>query len=267
VRGVGFGIRHVCRGGRACSYLWCVRFVGSSLLHIKACARRARSVADACVFVQIGTTKGTGGDIIILEEAAYVDPGFFYETVAPLLIVGNTSLLCISTLTSEVNFYTRLMRMVDSSTNRPMFSCLKIQLACDDCIANGTAVDCVHLLHLVPRWQSSERHLRLKTVMQDRPDLIQSELSGIAFDSMQQAFRVCDVDYMFKGFLDPTPVSGGAAVARSENITDFFPVEVPVSRFVAELSVFVDPAAGGPQSDYAIVSVVRCQGIMQVLCA
>eukprot|EP00961_Rhodomonas_salina_P174531 2354123-Rhodomonas_salina.4 len=27
----------------------------------------------------------TGGDVLILEEAAYVDPGFFYETVAPLL--------------------------------------------------------------------------------------------------------------------------------------------------------------------------------------
>jgi hypothetical protein len=29
--------------------------------------------------VQIGTTKGTGGDVLILEEAAYCDEGFFYE--------------------------------------------------------------------------------------------------------------------------------------------------------------------------------------------
>lgn len=36
--------------------------------------------------IQVGTTKGTGGDVLILEEAAYVDPGFFYETVAPLTI-------------------------------------------------------------------------------------------------------------------------------------------------------------------------------------
>jgi hypothetical protein len=49
-----------------------------------------------------GTTKGTGGDIIILEEAAYVEQGFFYETVAPLLLVGVTSLICISTLTSDI---------------------------------------------------------------------------------------------------------------------------------------------------------------------
>lgn len=31
--------------------------------------------------------------------------GFFYETVAPILSVGNSSLVAISTLTSEINFY------------------------------------------------------------------------------------------------------------------------------------------------------------------
>lgn len=29
---------------------------------------------------QIGTTKGTGGDVLVLEEAAYCDEGFFYGT-------------------------------------------------------------------------------------------------------------------------------------------------------------------------------------------
>lgn len=101
---------------------------------------------------QIGTTKGTGGDILILEEAAYVDPGFFYETVAPLMIVGNTTLLAISTLTSEVlsfcvrsvtsvltvapvqiNFYTRLIKMRDQSTGLPMFVTMCIELACAKC--------------------------------------------------------------------------------------------------------------------------------------
>ena len=28
--------------------------------------------------------------------------GFFYETVAPLLLIGVTSLICISTLTSDI---------------------------------------------------------------------------------------------------------------------------------------------------------------------
>ena len=34
--------------------------------------------------LQISTTKGTGGDIIILEEAAYIDPGFFYVSARPV---------------------------------------------------------------------------------------------------------------------------------------------------------------------------------------
>ena len=123
----------------------------------------------------------------MLEEAAYVDPGFFYvsdssvwpcakirakpaqqrqETVAPLLLIGNTSLIAISTLTSEINFYTRLLRMRDKVTGLPLFTSISVQLACRACIEDGKAAGCVHMLHLVPRWQSSDRHVKLKTIMQ-----------------------------------------------------------------------------------------------------
>jgi hypothetical protein len=102
----------------------------------------------------------------VLEEAAYVDPGFFYETVAPLLLIGNTSLIAISTLLSEVNFYTRLLRMRDKITGLPLFTSISVQLACKKCIADGHTASCVHMLHLVPRWQSSDRHVKLKTIMQ-----------------------------------------------------------------------------------------------------
>ena len=188
---------------------------------------------------QVGTTKGTGGDIIILEEAAYVDANFFYETVAPLMTIGTTCFLAISTLTSEINFYTRLMRMRDKSTGQPMFTCLSVQLACEKCRDNGKAAECIHLLHLVPRWQSGERHMRLKTIMQDRPDLIQSELAGMAFDSLQCVFRPADLDIMFS----QAP---------------------PEPELNADVYVFIDPAAGGPQSDYAVLSFQRVKGLVTV---
>ena len=36
---------------------------------------------------QISTTKGTGGDVIILEEAAYIESDFFYvSATSPLLL-------------------------------------------------------------------------------------------------------------------------------------------------------------------------------------
>lgn len=191
------------------------------------------------MFWQVATTKGTGGDILILEEAAYVDPGFFYETVAPLLIVGQTSLLAISTLTSSINFYTRLIKMHDKATGKPMFVTKQIKLACDKCIAEGKATECVHMMHLVPRWQSSERHIRLKTIMEDRPDLIQSELSGLAFDSLQQIFRGEDIENMF-------------------NMTP------PNHEIGQTIYLFIDPAAGGPQSDYAILTLLRYKGMATV---
>ena len=53
------------------------------------------------------------------------------------------------------------------------------------------------MLHLVPQWQSAERHRKLKVMMQDRPDLIKSELAGLAFDSLQQVFRKTDIDDLF----------------------------------------------------------------------
>jgi hypothetical protein len=168
-----------------------------------------------------------------------VDPGFFYETVAPLLIVGTTSLLAISTLTSEINFYSRLLRMRDKVTNLPLFSVLSVTLACAKCREDGKAADCAHMLHLVPRWQSGDRHVKLKTVMQDRPDLIESELSGLAFDSLQQVFRSVDMDIMF-------------TQAPPEWITNDV------------IHLFIDPAAGGPGSDYAVLSVGRQKGLITV---
>jgi len=195
---------------------------------------------DVCrIQYQVSTTKGTGGDIIILEEAAYIDPNFAYETVFPLLIVGTTTLIAISTLTSEISFYTRLIKMRDKTTNLPLFNVLSVTLACAKCREDGKAADCPHMLHLVPRWQSSDRHLKLKTVMQDRPDLIESELSGLAFDSLQQVFRTVDLDIMFS---QPAPV-------------------IPLNDTI---HVFIDPAAGGPGSDYAVLSVVREKGLITV---
>ena len=171
-----------------------------------------------------------------MEEAAYVDQGFFYETVAPLLLIGVTSLICISTLTSEINFYTRLFKIKDPVTGLPVFAQLQVTLACDACKDAGSAATCKHMLHLVPAWQSSARHERLKAVMADRPDLIQSELSGLAFDSLQQCFRTSDIEAML-GAEIPAPIAWSQS-----------------------LYLVIDPAAGGPQSDFALVSFYRHRG-------
>jgi hypothetical protein len=153
-----------------------------------------------------------------MAEAAYVNPQFFYETVAPLLSLGNASFIAISTLTSDLNFYTKLISKIDPLTNEPVFKSIQIQLACQKCIdevclfscamlkrfCSVTQVlmqekssQCMHMQHLIPRWHSDEKHRRLKTIMSDRPDLIDSEMGGMAFSSIDQCFRASDLTRMF----------------------------------------------------------------------
>jgi hypothetical protein len=76
--------------------------------------------------------------------------------------------------------------------------------------------------------------------MQDRPDLIQSELSGLAFDSLQCVFRPADIEIMFAQ-------------------------EPPEQELNADIYIFIDPAAGGPQSDYAVLSFQRQKGMVTVI--
>jgi hypothetical protein len=162
------------------------------------------------------------------------------------LSVGSASLVAISTLTSEINFYTRLIKMQDPANDRPLFQTRCIELACERCIEDGVGHECVHLLHLVPMWQSAERHRKLRVMMGDRPDLIaryrrqttltlsfiiqfvlaktlciiatvsrshscfDSELAGLAFDSLQQVFRKVDIKIAISitplPFVDHQPV-------------------------------------------------------------
>ena len=129
--------------------------------------------------------------------------------------------------------------MVDPATERPLFAVRCIELCCERCKEEGKQAECVHMLHLVPMWQSEERHRKLKIMMQDRPDLIQSELAGLAFDSLQQVFRKPDIAIAMS--LPPMPLHSNPIVF-----------------------VVIDPAAGGPQSDYAVVSIVRSRGCITV---
>jgi hypothetical protein len=154
---------------------------------------------------------------------------------------GNTSFIAISTLTTELNFYSKLISKVDPLTNTPMFRAIQIQLACAACIAAEKAHECQHMAHLIPRWQDSEKHRKLKTIMSDRADLINSELGGIAVGNNDQCFRLVDLKRMFDNVIH-------------------MDIESHVPFFVT-----IDPCAGGEHSDFAMVSFVVSHGVYQVL--
>jgi len=76
--------------------------------------------------------------------------------------------------------------------------------------------------------------------MSDRPDLINSEMGGVAFSSIDQCFKQNDLKRMFTITIQISIVS----------CTPFF--------------VTVDPAAGGENSDFAVVSFTVAHGLYKV---
>ncbi len=71
-------------------------------------------------------------------------------------------------------------------------------------------------------------------------DLIESELSGLAFDSLQQCFRTDDISALLTQ--DPMP---------------------PLLN--DDIYIVIDPAAGGPGSDYALVAFQRSRGNVTIV--
>ena len=69
--------------------------------------------------------KGVSGDIIVLEEAAYCDPGLISEVIVPLLSMQQSCLLCISTLLESGNHYSRMFELKDGHTGEPLFETMK----------------------------------------------------------------------------------------------------------------------------------------------
>ena len=93
-----------------------------------------------------------------------MDLRVFFEVIVPLLEMERTSLICISTILESFNFYSKLLDLRDTEGN-PLFETLRFELICEACKASDTPEKCTHMLHLVPRWQSAERHKRIKMVM------------------------------------------------------------------------------------------------------
>lgn len=98
--------------------------------------------------------RGCSAEVVVLEEAAFMNPELFFQVVVPLLGVKNTAVLAISTPQDEFNYYTELMALKDEK-GASLFYSIVLGLVCDACKKTGEA--CNHLLAMSPDWKVSAR--------------------------------------------------------------------------------------------------------------
>ena len=176
--------------------------------------------------------------MIILEEAAYCDPGLVAEVVVPLLSMQQSVLLCISTILDSGNHYSKMMEMVDDY-GHAIFESIKITLVCDDCLKTDHPEKCRHKLASMPRWLSSKKVETVRALLAEDPAMLLRESLGISADGSEKAFHTTDIEAMMKRVPDPI----------------IYDVRNPEHN-VNHIFVACDPSGGGA-SAFSVASLVQ----------
>jgi hypothetical protein len=79
------------------------------------------------------------------------------QVVVPLLEMGDSVLIMISTPVDSFNFYTELMELRDPSTNERILHGYVEELICPKCKETEHPEDCRHYLFKIPPWKSAAK--------------------------------------------------------------------------------------------------------------
>lgn len=147
------------------------------------------------------TLRGVGGDVLYLEEAAFLDLQVFFEIVVPLLEMSTTALIAISTPQDKLNFYSEMFELKDQ-TGENFFRTISVSLVCDKCKAANKGASCTHNQDLIPPWKSAAKLDMVRALYKDQGDLMQRESMGSITDDATSLFESSKVH----AFMTETPV-------------------------------------------------------------
>jgi hypothetical protein len=123
------------------------------------------------------TLRGCGGDVVYMEEAAFMALDVFFEVIVPLLEMDTTALIAISTPLDGMNFYSEMFDL-KGGDGLPLFNQLKIGMSCEKCQKLGKAAECTHMASVVPPWKSAAKFDMVKAIYGDRKDILARESMG-----------------------------------------------------------------------------------------
>jgi hypothetical protein len=157
----------------------------------------------------------------------------FYQVVTPLLGVGRTTLIGISTPQDEHNYFSQLMAIKDQF-GQHLFLSIQIGLVCKACQKSGQA--CNHWLDLKPHWQPRGRMGKVDAIMAGNPEMRDRELRGVIKSSKRFFLTEEQVEAM-----RAKPMHSFTEHGRTPDV----------------LFTAIDPSGGGAGSDYAIVTMAK----------
>lgn len=132
--------------------------------------------------------RGVGGDLILLEEAAFMPIKMFHEVIVPLLELETTALICISTPQDSSNFYSMMFEMVDQAGEK-LFNQIQISMVCEDCKAGPHPEKCTHMKHLLPKWKSGGKQDMVRQIYGENTTDMLRESMGVTTNNSSCIFQ------------------------------------------------------------------------------
>ncbi len=104
-----------------------------------------------------------------------MDLAVFYQIVVPLLEMGESILIMISTPVDSFNFYSELITLKDPVTGENVFSVYEMDLICKLCLQTEHPEQCRHNFKYIPPWKSAERLEMVKLILRDNKTILKRE--------------------------------------------------------------------------------------------
>lgn len=149
------------------------------------------------------TLRGIGGDIIYLEEAAFLPLDVFFEVIVPLLEIDTTALIGISTPMDDMNFYSEMFGLKDER-GELFFNTIKIGLVCENCQKSDNPTACTHMASWIPPWKSVSKLDMVKALYGSKKDLLARESMGQITQAQSSVFKMAWINKFVKSNSDIT---------------------------------------------------------------
>jgi hypothetical protein len=133
------------------------------------------------------TLRGVGGDVLYLEEAAFLSEEVFGQVIIPLLEMDTTALIAISTPQDSLNFYSKMFDMKDKH-GETFFNTIRIGLICAKCQKSDNPTACTHMKKVIPPWKSAEKLEMVTALYGVKKDLMARESMGMVTADQSSVF-------------------------------------------------------------------------------
>lgn len=137
--------------------------------------------------------------MIIIDEAAHIDPALFFKTIVPILSMKNTSLMCLSSPEGDSNYYSALMEL-KKDDGTPFFHVVNCFQICDRCLKleRVRMIQCNHVKN-TSHWLDQRKIRELKLLYKASPEVAAREFGGIVVSDYVPCFRKAEVLAAFRG--------------------------------------------------------------------